>query len=178
MPKNIVDKNSFYTGKELHNLKIANLEKIKVADRQGLLVPIVIDRPSHQSKALEGNIYALDYKSMTPSEFDKLEASMYSKKLYYGENINFWLGERIDPDLTIKGSKKGTALRRLSDDEISSNYKRWSKKYNSVLTKKLGKDFLKKSLIDNNKKKFSNLDLGDSPSTRIKYRVNKRSSFL
>ena len=56
MAKNIVDKNSFYTGKELHNLKIANLEKIKVADRQGLLVPIVIYRASHQAKALNCNI--------------------------------------------------------------------------------------------------------------------------
>ena len=35
MAKNIVDKNSLYTGKELHNIKIAKLQKIKVADRQG-----------------------------------------------------------------------------------------------------------------------------------------------
>lgn len=174
MAKNIVDKNTFYTGKELNNLKVANLEKIKIADRQGLLVPIVIDRASHQAKALNGNIYALKYEDMSKSDFDKLEASPYSKKLYYGENINFWLQNRIDPDLVIKGSKKGTALRRLSDKEIKDNYKKWTIRFDSVLEKKLGKDFIKNSKIK--RKKFDTLDMGNTKSTFEKY--NRGSKFI
>tara|TARA_B100001029_G_C14911211_1_gene366625 strand:- start:192 stop:719 length:528 start_codon:yes stop_codon:yes gene_type:complete len=139
--KSIVNKESFFTGKELHKLKIANLEKIKVADRQGLLVPIVIDRPHHQAKGLNGNIYAIDGDKLSSDDYKKLNSSVHSKKLYYGDNINFWLANRIDPDLVIPGSKKGTVLRRLSDKQIKDNYKFWSEKFDKKLNQFLPKDF-------------------------------------
>lgn len=140
--KTRIIKNRFYTGADLAAMGL-NKEKIKVADRQGLLIGIAIDKPSHQVTSLGGNTYALAIPKTYKAFYEDMNISPYSKKIYYGENINYWLKNRIDPSVQIQGKKKGQALRKLSNKEINENYIKWSKKYDEALNKKLGNSFIK-----------------------------------
>tara|TARA_R100000353_G_scaffold10289_2_gene11458 strand:+ start:1273 stop:1797 length:525 start_codon:yes stop_codon:yes gene_type:complete len=141
-------KHRFYTGADLAGMGF-NKEKIKVADRQGLLIGIAIDKPSHQVTSLEGKTYALaipkDYKDF----YEDMNISPYSKKLFYGENVSYWLKKRIDPKVEIQGKKKGQALRKLSDKQVEENFINWSKVYDKALDKKLGEGFIKKYKVKN-----------------------------
>tara|TARA_Y100000994_G_C15656347_1_gene427587 strand:- start:626 stop:1147 length:522 start_codon:yes stop_codon:yes gene_type:complete len=150
-------KNRFYTGADLAGMGL-NKEKIKVADRQGLLIGIAIDKPSHQVTSLGGNTYALAIPKTYKAFYEDMNISPYSKKIYYGENINYWLKNRIDPSVKIQGKKKGQALRKLSDKKINENYIKWSEKYDEALNKKLGKSFTKTYKVKNHsydEKEFS-----------------------
>ena len=135
-------KNRFYTGSQLSEAGI-NKELLKVADRQGILIGIAIDKPSHQVTSLEGNTYALKIPKENKDFYIDMNISPYSKKIYYGENIVNWLKTRIDPNIKIQGKKKGQALRKLSTEKVDNNFKEWSKKYDEALTAKFGKSFLK-----------------------------------
>ena len=150
-------KNRFYTGADLAGMGL-NKEKIKVADRQGLLIGIAIDKPSHQVTSLGGNTYALAIPKTYKAFYEDMNISPYSKKIYYGENINYWLKNRIDPSVKIQGKKKGQALRKLSDKKINENYIKWSEKYDEALNKKLGNSFTKTYKVKNrsyDEKEFS-----------------------
>jgi len=135
-------KNRFYTGSQLSEAGL-NKELLKVADRQGILVGIAIDKPSHQVTSLEGNTYALKIPKEKKDFYIDMNISPYSKKIYYGENITNWLKTRKDPKAIIKGKKKGEALRKLSNKELDANFEKWAKKYDEALTAKFGKTFLK-----------------------------------
>ena len=118
-----INNNVFYSGKQLLDLTKGtgseiNKEKLKVADRGGILVPIIIDRKEHEAKTLDGNFYGV---TLGQDQLSKLKVGPYTKKLYYGQNVNFWLANRIDPNLVIKGSKKGSTLRRFNKKETTSN---------------------------------------------------------
>ena len=155
--KTRIIKNRFYTGADLAAMGL-NKEKIKVADRQGLLIGIAIDKPSHQVTSLGGNTYALAIPKTYKTFYEDMNISPYSKKIYYGENINYWLKNRIDPSVQIQGKKKGQALRKLSNKEINENYIKWSKKYDEALNKKLGNSFTKTYKVKNHsydEKEFS-----------------------
>ena len=59
-----INNNVFYSGKQLLDLTKGtgseiNKEKLKVADRGGILVPIIIDRKEHEAKTLDGNFYGV-----------------------------------------------------------------------------------------------------------------------
>lgn len=134
--------NRFYTGADLAGMGL-NKELIKVADRQGLLIGIAIDKPSHQVTSLEGNTYALSIPKDYKDFYEDMSISPYTKKVFYGENISYWLKNRIDPKVVIQGKKKGQVLRKLSDEQINNNFKKWDSKFDEALTKKLGKSFIK-----------------------------------
>ena len=72
-------KNRFYTGADLAGMGL-NKEKIKVADRQGLLIGIAIDKPSHQVTSLGGNTYALAIPKTYKAFYEDMNISPYSKK--------------------------------------------------------------------------------------------------
>ena len=154
-----INNNVFYSGKQLLDLTKGtgseiNKEKLKVADRGGILVPIIIDRKEHEAKTLDGNFYGV---TLGQDQLSKLKVGPYTKKLYYGQNVNFWLANRIDPNLVIKGSKKGTVLRRFNKKETTQNYNLWGATFDKAFVKEFGNSFIQENKLSRKPKRFKKL---------------------
>ena len=77
-------KNRFYTSSQLSEAGL-NKELLKVADRQGILIGIAIDKPSHQVTSLEGNTYALKIPKENKDFYYNNQATYLQKKYIMGK---------------------------------------------------------------------------------------------